>query len=70
MKADKDNLYGYNKCLKPFPNHPLTPGDCVTISLLSFRASEARHGIQYFHLVLDAGFRRHECAWEQARFRR
>ena len=25
--------------------------------ILSFRASEARHGIQYFQYVLDAGFR-------------
>jgi hypothetical protein len=27
---------------------------------LSFRASEARHGIQYFQQLLDAGFHRHD----------
>jgi hypothetical protein len=30
------------------------------LPFLSFRASEARHGIQYFQQVLDAGFRRHD----------
>ena len=35
-------------------------GDCVVITFLSFRASEARHGIQYFQHVLDAGFHRHD----------
>ena len=30
----------------------------------SFRASEARPGIQDFQAVLDSGFRRNECAWE------
>ncbi|MBP9011416.1 MAG: hypothetical protein KBG13_08865 [Syntrophaceae bacterium] len=35
-------------------------GDSVAIIFLSFRASEARHGIQYFQHVLDAGFHRHD----------
>ena len=35
-------------------------GDCVVITFLSFRASEARHGIQYYQHVLDAGFHRHD----------
>ena len=37
-----------------------TAGDCVVITFLSFRASEARHGIQYYQHVLDAGFHRHD----------
>ena len=40
--------------------------DCVTITFLSFRASEARHGIQYFQYVLDTGLRRYDdfyCAF-------
>jgi hypothetical protein len=27
---------------------------------MSFRASEARHGIQYFDYILDTGFRRYD----------
>ena len=40
--------------------------DCVTITFLSFRASEARHGIQYFQYALDTGLRRYDdfyCAF-------
>jgi hypothetical protein len=35
-------------------------GDCVVITFLSFRASEARHGIQYFQHVLDTDLRRYD----------
>ena len=34
--------------------------DCVAIIFLSFRASEARQGIQYIQQLLDAGFHRHD----------
>jgi hypothetical protein len=34
--------------------------DCVVITFLAFRASEARPGIQYIQQLLDAGFHRHD----------
>jgi hypothetical protein len=32
----------------------------LQISFLSFRASEARHGIQYFKYFMDTGLRRYD----------
>jgi len=46
----------------PLPTFRCHPREKTVSQLpfLSFRASEARHGIQYFQQVLDAGFRRHD----------
>ncbi|MGA2780895.1 MAG: hypothetical protein ABSF13_03125 [Smithella sp.] len=32
----------------------------LQITFVSFRASEARHGIQYFELIMDTGYK--DCA--------
>ncbi len=57
MAAGVTNLYWKNflEALYPPPR-----GGCVVIIFLSFRASEARHGILYYQHVLDAGFHRHD----------
>ncbi|HOP46668.1 MAG TPA: hypothetical protein PK874_03305 [Desulfobacteraceae bacterium] len=58
------NLYEF---ISPKPASSCHPGlgDCVIIPFSSFRASEARHGIQSrlggIQYVLDTGFRRHDC---------